>query len=320
MIRTTPIKTAEQITQEKGFFHTPFFIAPNKTVFSERAARFNELALADKSDWRAYLELLAHICEAQQAIYESHLDNHQTRPDSAKSAFILPAADGSLIPANTQETLLALLVHLGERVNPQLADALQTLTKEQVEQIAGFCLGAEDSQLASEDKAYTIWLQAALQIIWTTWAYQLQEDDVPPVEERSHCPCCGTEAVASVIMINSEVSDLRYMHCPNCNSQWNALRAKCTFCGDQSAITLQSIEGAKDGALKGARAETCDHCHAYRKLFTRREQQYADPIADDLASLALDILVGEDGYHRGGHNPFLLDESDDSSGENQVLN
>ena len=32
----------------------------------------------------------------------------------------------------------------------------------------------------------------------------------------------------------------------------------------------------------------------------------ADPVADDLATLGLDIAVGEAGYERGGANPFLL--------------
>ena len=83
------------------------------------------------------------------------------------------------------------------------------------------------------------------------------------------------------------------------------MRAKCTFCGDQSGIALQQIHDAADGALRGARAESCDRCGRYRKMFMLQYQQYAEPVADDLASLALDILVGETGYLRGGHNPFL---------------
>ena len=83
------------------------------------------------------------------------------------------------------------------------------------------------------------------------------------------------------------------------------MRAQCTFCGDQSGIALQEIEHAADGALRGARAESCERCGHYRKMFMLQYQQYAEPVADDLASLALDILVGEAGYLRGGHNPFL---------------
>ncbi|WP_258522621.1 formate dehydrogenase accessory protein FdhE, partial [Brevundimonas vesicularis] len=59
-------------------------------------------------------------------------------------------------------------------------------------------------------------------------------------------------------------------------------------------------------ALRSARAESCDRCKHYRKFFFLREQALADPIADDLASLALDILIGEKDYSRGGYNPFLI--------------
>lgn len=311
MNRITPIKTPEQIKQDKSFFYTPFYIAPNKTIFSERAERFKTLALADKTEWRAYLELLAAISEAQQIVYESNLDKQTLPTEHIQTNQILPSSDGSFIPSNTQEALLALIEHLADRLEPELVEALQALTKEQVEQIAKYCLNAEDSQLSADDKAFIIWVQSALQTIWTAWAYHLEDDDVPPVEERSHCPCCGSDAVSSVIKIETDLSDLRYMHCPTCNSQWNALRAKCTFCGDQSSIILQSIEGVDEGVLKGAHAETCDHCHSYRKLFTRRKQEHADPIADDIASLAVDILIGENGYQRGGRNPFLLDDPDE---------
>jgi len=50
-------------------------------------------------------------------------------------------------------------------------------------------------------------------------------------------------------------------------------------------------------------------CHPplpYHKLYRQDKQQYADPVADDLATLGLDIAVGEAGYERGGANPFLL--------------
>jgi FdhE protein len=30
-----------------------------------------------------------------------------------------------------------------------------------------------------------------------------------------------------------------------------------------------------------------------------------EPVADDLATLALDLLMGEAGYHRGSTNPLL---------------
>lgn len=306
MTRITPIKTPEQIKQDKIFFHTPFFLAPSKTIFADRATRFQDLAKEDKTDWHAYLQLLASVSEAQQVVLDEGLAAGDFAiPEGIESRTILPLADGGYVPASFYTCFEKLLAKLDQKVSSTVLNPLRALEQTQAEQLAQATLKQE---LSAEQKPMSLWAHAALQIIWTAWAQQLQEDDVPIVEQRSHCPCCGSEAVASVIMISSDLANLRYLHCPTCNSRWNALRAKCTFCGDQSSMALQEIEEAQSGALKGARAETCDHCHSYRKMFMLQHQQFADPVADDLASLALDILIGEEGYERGGHNPFLLGE------------
>ncbi len=46
------------------------------------------------------------------------------------------------------------------------------------------------------------------------------------------------------------------------------------------------------------RAETCDHCHSYRKILYLEKDPSLEPVADDLGTLALDILLGEEGYAR----------------------
>ena len=67
-----------------------------------------------------------------------------------------------------------------------------------------------------------------------------------------------------------------------------ARRAQCTACdAGESAVAYQHIEGDK-GLVQ---AETCDVCKSYLKLIRRDKDAAADPVADDLATLALDILV-----------------------------
>ena len=51
-----------------------------------------------------------------------------------------------------------------------------------------------------------------------------------------------------------------------------------------------------------ARAETCDECKSYLKIFYQEKDPNLDPTADDLATLALDLLVDEQGYARSGPN------------------
>jgi FdhE protein len=53
------------------------------------------------------------------------------------------------------------------------------------------------------------------------------------------------------------------------------------------------------------RAETCEQCHGYRKILYQEKDPNAEPVADDVASIALDMLLAEQGYRRASGNPLL---------------
>jgi FdhE protein len=80
------------------------------------------------------------------------------------------------------------------------------------------------------------------------------------------------------------------------------VRAVCITCGESGTLTLESIEG-DNGAVK---AETCRNCRTYAKLLYEAKDTQVDPVADDLTTLALDVLVGEAGWSRHAPNPLLL--------------
>ena len=42
------------------------------------------------------------------------------------------------------------------------------------------------------------------------------------------------------------------------------------------------------------------------KILHQQKDPAIEPVADDVASLGLDLLVREMGYRRGGVNPFLV--------------
>lgn len=94
----------------------------------------------------------------------------------------------------------------------------------------------------------------------------------------------------------------RYLYCSLCSTAWNHVRAVCITCGGTRQLSLQAIEG--DAGL--VKAETCDDCHTYAKVFYQLQDMQVDPYADDLASLGLDMLVTEAGYARHAPNPLLL--------------
>jgi FdhE protein len=79
------------------------------------------------------------------------------------------------------------------------------------------------------------------------------------------------------------------------------VRVKCSHCQTTAGISYQSVEGGS----RAIRAECCDTCRTYRKILYQEEDADVEPVADDLASLALDLLLSEEGYHRATANPLL---------------
>jgi FdhE protein len=76
----------------------------------------------------------------------------------------------------------------------------------------------------------------------------------------------------------------------------------CANCRATEGISYFAIEGVP-GAAK---AEACEQCRTYLKLFYLEKAPQAEPFADDVATLSLDLLMSEKGYSRSGVNLFLL--------------
>ena len=83
---------------------------------------------------------------------------------------------------------------------------------------------------------------------------------------------------------------------------WNYPRVKCTLCGATKGIAYQEIAGG----LATVKAETCESCRGYVKILHQHKDPSLDPIADDVATVALDMLLRDLGYRRGAVDPFLL--------------
>jgi FdhE protein len=89
------------------------------------------------------------------------------------------------------------------------------------------------------------------------------------------------------------------------------VRVLCSQCGASGKdIAYHSVEAAaaKSTSEQGGaavRAETCEQCRAYRKILYQEKDTGVEPVADDVASVSLDLLLGEEGYHRASGNPLL---------------
>jgi FdhE protein len=79
------------------------------------------------------------------------------------------------------------------------------------------------------------------------------------------------------------------------------VRIKCSSCESTKGINHYSLEGS-NGAVK---AESCDNCNAYLKLLYLEKDSQMEAVADDLATLALDMLMDQEEKERNGPNLFF---------------
>jgi FdhE protein len=199
---------------------------------------------------------------------------------------------------------------------PQLAAVLTELRALDSAQLEG-CADAVLAELTEGvHPLHAPFVAAALQVVWTRMAAQLDSPRVQPLITNTLCPVCGSHPVASVIRIGGQSQGYRYLQCSCCASEWHMVRVKCTCCEHTSKIAYQSLEAHTDTVAaesdnkandpsRVARAETCDDCKTYRKIFNQEHDFNVEPLADDLASLTLDVLVSEAGYARASGNPLL---------------
>jgi FdhE protein len=165
------------------------------------------------------------------------------------------------------------------------------------EALADHVLGIDP---APADAAQACFVSAALQVYWARMAALLDPGTVIPVEPAGSCPVCGSPAVASVVYAEGSLQGVRFLCCPLCASEWHCVRIKCANCQSTKGIAYHHIP--EQPAVK---AETCDECGTYTKILYKDKDPDGEPFADDLATLGLDVLVGEAGWARATSHPFL---------------
>jgi FdhE protein len=179
--------------------------------------------------------------------------------------------------------------------------ALRRALDEDTESLEDLAEAVLSEQHRGVDGAAAPFVMAALQVYWTDLASRFDEKQLPVASPFGVCPVCASLPVASVVRVGGQFEGYRYLCCSLCATQWHMVRVKCSHCEDVESVAYQAIEG-RAPAIK---AETCDRCHTYRKIFYQDKDLHVEPVADDLASLMLDVLVGEAGYSRASGNPLL---------------
>lgn len=283
----------------------PFVRLPSpETLFGLRAMRF--AALAPGHQLEPYLDFLAALSKAQDELARALPPPAlpvlgELRMRAANAIPLLPREDLADEPA-ASAALDALAARLTGAAMPDLArSALERAKAANEEGRRTMFAAVLADAVPVEAVAEHIFAAAALQVVAARRVAQLDPLLPQPVADGV-CPCCGGPPVTSSVVADLEVEGVRYVQCSLCAAQWNHVRVKCVSCGSTKGIAYQAIEGVADTI----KAETCDECRTYVKILNRRKDTELEPVADDVASLGLDLLVIEAGWKRAGVNPFLL--------------
>jgi len=280
-------------------------------VFSTRAARLRQQSESGAIGHSIgdYLRLMAHLAEAQQATLtniEPDLPNAEQIAHARSFHMPIVAAGSWRREERWRQSLFsicdALLALPDLPAQVRLAcERLRMLEPTQLDSQADGLL----ARSSDVDAALAPFVMAALQVHWVAIASRMSLDDIRPLDVPGVCPTCGTLPVASIVRSDSRSQGLRYLHCSLCATEWHMVRVTCSHCQSTKGISYQSIENGP----RGIRAECCDECHTYRKILYQEEDGAVEPVADDLASLALDLLLGETDYRRASPNPLLWNPS-----------
>ncbi|MES2530325.1 MAG: formate dehydrogenase accessory protein FdhE [Pseudomonadota bacterium] len=338
-IRTTRVLDPEQIAMQAGR-QMPFLRLPVRaTAFADRALRLRQLAASHPM--REYLIFIADLAQAQQQVLNGYPAVEMPDADALEAASLalkppMPAFGWTRDP----QWRIALRQLLGQ-FRTRLGDPAMASARDTLDRVAA----ADDAWLDHQadllsrrimfgvDLAAAPLVAAGLQTYWTHLVLQVAdahgENIYGRTDRGTECPCCGSAPTVSITRIGADEAGFRYLHCALCGTEWHYVRIKCAHCESTKGIHFESLApeagielpatGAREGAVK---AECCDSCGHYLKQVAMEKDPEVEPVADDLASVTLDLLVSEAGHQRSGHNLMLLfgdpepdhDANDDGGG------
>jgi FdhE protein len=318
MTDTRKLLSPEEIAVRAGE-QIEFLRLPEAGLFAERALRLRELAAGHAMG--DYLRFLAELAEAQH------------RALKREQALDLPTEAEIEVAANAGQALLP--AENGPR-DARWRDDARALWRELLphlpagaaRDVAERLVGAADEHLQAQalrlltgvmhglDFGEAPLVAAALQLHWHRLIQQIQarsrDARLAPfgrTDALNRCPCCASRPLAGFLRLGAETAGTRYLVCGLCGVQWHYVRVRCTHCEGGKGLSLQSLvlEGETAAPQAAAiEAECCSECGHYLKLMHQARDNGIEPVADDLASLTLDLLVADSGLERVGANLLLL--------------
>jgi FdhE protein len=281
----------------------PFAVVPNATyLFSSRATRFHKLAEA--SSLGPYLTFLGRLSEVQAASLAGLPEPNHPSPDDIARAreFGMPPLLRTCTTDPALEATFDRLFALAREIDqpPPAAEALSRVSAATPAERKALADRTLAGTMPAESLADNVYIASALQVHFARLAARLFGPRLLSLGDGI-CPACGGPPATTMIVGWPGAHSARFCACPLCGTLWNVVRIKCILCGSTEGIGYREV----DGHSVTIKAETCDHCHGWVKILRQDKDPAIEPIADDVASLGLDLLMKAGPYHRGGVNPFL---------------
>jgi FdhE protein len=283
----------------------PFARLPDpRAMFADRGQRLR--ALAEGHALRSYLHFLAALSDVQHQLQAGLPDPRLPSADAllrARQHCMPPLDRASFTPDGAVDVVWDRLIGMADGIMmPDAARlALARVKSATAADQAAMMSAVLSNAIPVEALADHVFVAAALQIHFARLAARLDAGALVPVGDGA-CPACGSPPVSSMVVGWGGAQNARFCACSICGTLWNYPRVRCTLCGATKGIAYQEIAGGP----ATVKAETCESCRGYVKILHQHKEPLLDPIADDVATLALDLLVRDLGYRRGAINPFLL--------------
>jgi FdhE protein len=263
-------------------------------LFEGRAGRLAKLAEASPTP--EYLLLLSRVAAGQR----SAVRDVPVLPARAPSA----SGDGPPLRAErvprdgSWRRMLGVVLSTAKApgLPIETQDALRRLSDSGVSHLESLAEAVLAGNVPPDRVACAPFVGAALQAWFGALASRLDPATVPA--GSAACPACGSPPVASVVQAADR---LRYLSCSLCAAEWNFPRLHCIVCRKDDELAYYGIEGDP-----GVKAEACGRCRVYVKLFDLEKRAGAEAAADDVATIALDVMLAEEGWRRAAMNLYLI--------------
>ncbi len=239
------------------------------------------------------LSFLKGVLEFQNQVIEELLDKELpfdvssafSRIDKGKPAIRLVEIDWSGYIPFLKE-LLKVLSDIGTEEIRVGTEELARLNDEEIKgRLSQFLEGKEVSEV--ERLFFLSWLQPVLYTLSNRIEFNHE------VWLKNVCPVCGLKPSVSFLMDTPEWEGARFLRCHLCLTDWLYERTRCAVCGNNEDDKLSYYTTEE---IKHIELQVCNLCNHYIKIVDMRKDGLAVPDVDDIATVALDLWAGEQGY------------------------